>query len=151
MMIGIPRNGFTLVELMIVIAVMAVMAGAVAMTVGTPGGGPSAGAARFASRVAAARDEAIVSGRPISAWVAASGYGFDRFQDGRWQPLSAAPFQNDNWQPDTVVVFSAGTETRGRIRFDNLGVPDSAASVRLSRDGQTAEVRVAANGDVTVS
>jgi hypothetical protein len=48
------------------------------------------------------------------------------------------------------VMLSAGTVARGRIRFDSLGLPDLAASVRLTRDGQTAEVRVAANGDVTV-
>ncbi|HUE78644.1 MAG TPA: GspH/FimT family pseudopilin [Sphingomicrobium sp.] len=145
-----PRNGFTLVELMVVIALMALMAGAVVMTVGAPGGGPAAGATRFASRLAAARDEAIVSGRPMSAWVTPSGYGFDRFQGGRWQPMSAAPFEGDNWEPGTDVKLATATEARVRVRFDSLGLPDSPASVRLVRDGRTAEVRVAANGDVAV-
>ncbi len=144
------RNGFTLVELMIVIALMALMAGAVVMTVGAPGGGPSGGATRFASRLAAARDEAIVSGRPMSAWVTPSGYGFDRYEGGRWQPVSVAPFGSDNWEPGTAVLFPAGNESRARVRFDSLGLPDGPTSVRLDRDGRQSQVRVAANGDVTV-
>jgi general secretion pathway protein H len=139
-----------LIELMVVIALMAVMAGAVVMTIGTPGGGPSAAATRFASRVAAARDEAIVTGRPISAWVAPSGYGFDRFQGGRWQPIASAPFEGDDWDKGTIATLSSGADGRGRLRFDSLGLPDSAARIRLTSDGRTAEVRVAANGDVTV-
>lgn len=144
------RNGFTLTELMVVIALMALMAGAVVATVGSPGGGPSAGATRFASRVAAARDEAIVGGRPISVWVTPSGYGFDRFQGGRWQPMSAKPFEGDDWDRGTAVAIPARSEVRARVRFDSLGMADAPASVQLERDGQRSEVRVAANGDVTV-
>jgi general secretion pathway protein H len=144
------RNGFTLVELMVVIALMAAMASAVVLTVGTPNDGPSAGAMRFASRIAAARDEAIVSGRPISAWVAPSGYGFDCFQGGQWQPMASAPFEGDDWERGTAVQLSGAPQARGRIRFDTLGLPGTAARVRLTRDGRTSEVRIAANGDVTV-
>lgn len=141
------RNGFTLVELMVVIAVMALMAGAVVVTAGGTGSGPAAAASRFATRLAAARDEAIVSGRPISAWVAPSGYGFERYQGGTWQPLSVKPFQGDNWQSGTVVALAAA---RVRLRFDSLGLPDRPISFAITRDDRTARVNVAANGDVTV-
>ncbi|MDQ3471989.1 MAG: GspH/FimT family pseudopilin [Pseudomonadota bacterium] len=141
------RNGFTLVELMVVIAVMALMAGAVAVTAGGTGSGPAAAASRFASRLAAARDEAIVSGRPVSAWVAPSGYGFDRYQGSTWQAMSAKPFQGDNWQSGTVVALAGA---RARLRFDSLGLPDRPTSFAIARDGRTARVSVAANGDVTV-
>ena len=143
------HNGFTLVELMVVIAVMALMAGAVVVTTGGTTGGPAAAASRFASRLAAARDEAVVSGRPISAWVAPSGYGFERHQAGTWQPISAKPFQGDNWQPGTAVALPAGG-ARARVRFDSLGLTDRPTSFALTRDGRTARVRVAANGDVRV-
>lgn len=141
------RNGFTLVELMVVIAVMALMAGAVVVTAGGTSGGPAAAASRFASRLAAARDEAIISGRPISAWVAPSGYGFERHQSGAWQAMSAKPFQGDDWQSGTVVALAGA---RVRLRFDSLGLPDQPTSFALTRDGRTARVNVAANGDVTV-
>lgn len=141
------RNGFTLVELMVVIALMALMAGAVVVTAGTPGSGATAAATRFASRLAAARDEAIVSGRPISAWVAPSGYGFERFQGGSWQAMSAKPFAGDDWQSGTVVALSGA---RARVRFDSLGLPDRPASFAITRDGRTTRVQIAANGDVSV-
>lgn len=144
------RNGFTLVELMVVIALMALMAGAVVISVGTTGGGPSASATRFASRVAAARDEAIVSGRPMSVWVAPSGYGFDRYRGGAWQAMSAKPFDGDDWDRGTVVAFAGAAGARARLRFDSLGLADRPASFTLARNGRAAEVRVAANGDVTV-
>jgi general secretion pathway protein H len=145
-----PRNGFTLVELLVVIAIMGLMASVVVMTMGLPGGGPADSATRFATRLGAARDAAILGGRPMSVWVSASGYGFDRFQEGRWQPLAAKPFEGGNWERGIQVAVSDGAERRMRLRFDSVGLPDAPASVRLARDGQAAEVRVAANGDVTV-
>lgn len=141
------RNGFTLVELMVVVAVMALMAGAIAVSAGDSGSGPGAAASRFASRLAAARDEAVVSGRPISAWVAVSGYGFERYRGGSWQAIAARPLQGDNWQSGTSVALAG---LRARVRFDSLGLPDRPASFAVSRDGRTARVEVAANGDVTV-
>ena len=61
------RNDFTLVETMIVVAVMALLAGVAVLTFGPVGADPKDAATRFASRVAAARDQAILTGRPISA------------------------------------------------------------------------------------
>lgn len=145
-----PRNGFTLVELMVVIALMALMAGAVVVSAGAPGSGPSAEATRFASRVAAARDQAIVVGKPMSVWVAPSGYGFEIYQGGVWQSLSARPFTGGNWGGGTTIAFAGGAEPRQRLRFDSLGLPDRPTSVGVQRDGRTAQVRIAANGDVTV-
>ena len=142
------RNGFTLVELMIVIAVMGLLASAVVLTAGSTGGGPQDAATRFASRLAAARDEAVLTGRPISAWVSPSGYGFDQMRDGRWQRLDEKPFKGDDWGKGMAVSF-AGEQARSRVRFDSLGLPDQPLQLQLSRDGRAAAVRVAANGDVT--
>jgi general secretion pathway protein H len=143
-----PRNGFTLVELMVVIAVMALLAGAVVVTGSGRGSGPAADASRFAGRLAAARDEAVVGGRPISAWVAPSGYGFERYQGGAWQAISEKPFEGDDWEGGTAIAMSG--RARARVRFDSLGLPDGPTSFALSRGGQTIRVRVAANGDVSV-
>lgn len=147
----VPRNGFTLVELIVVIALMALLTGAVVLTVATPGGAGDS-ASRFAGRLAAARDEAVVSGRPVSAWVSPSGYGFDQLSRGRWQPMAEKPFDGADWDKGTTVATAAaaGSEGRGRVRFDSLGLPDQPFAVRIERDGRSAAVRVAANGDVTV-
>lgn len=141
------RNGFTLVELMIVIAVMALLASAVALTAGSVGSGPQDVATRFASRLAAARDEAILTGRPVGAWVSPSGYGFDQLREGRWERLQEKPFEGDDWGRDMAMTLS-GEQARSRIRFDSLGLPDQPLQLNLSRDGRAAAVRVAANGDV---
>ena len=144
------RNGFTMVELLVVIAVMALMAGAVVVTAGGTGSGPAEAATRFASRLAAARDEAVVGGRPISAWVAPSGYGFERHQQGRWQAMTAKPFQGDNWDSGTVIAMPAERGARASVRFDSLGLADRPVTFALTRDGRTARIHVAANGDVTL-
>lgn len=142
------RNGFTLVELMIVIAVMALLASAVVLTAGSVGGGPQDTATRFASRLAAARDEAILTGRPTSAWMSPSGYGFDQLRQGRWERLEERPFQGDDWGP-RMAMRLAGEQARSRVQFDSLGLPDQPLQLQLARDGKAAAVRVAANGDVT--
>jgi general secretion pathway protein H len=146
----VQRNGFTLVELMVVIALMAVAAGVVALTVGSHGSGATDTATRFASRLAAARDQAILSGRPISAWATASGYGFDQLRGGHWERLTTKPFDGADWGHGMAVSFVGADGARARVRFDSLGMADRPMALRLSQDGRTADVRVAANGDVTV-
>ncbi len=145
-----PRNGFTLVELMVVLMVMALFAGAVVMTIGDVRGDSSQSADRFAARLAAARDEAIVGGAPISAWVTASGYGFDRYQAGRWQPLTTRPFEQADWDEGTAVAVEGAAEPRARIRFDSLGMPDAPLTLRLARNERASFIDIIANGDVKV-
>ena len=144
-----PRNGFTLVEMMIVIAVAALLAGVVVLTLPADKG-PNEAATRFASRIAAARDQAVLTGRPISAWVSASGYGFDQLRDGRWQRLEEKPFDGDDWGPGMTVGLTGAAASRARVRFDSLGVADQTLALRLSRADRSARVRIAANGEVTV-
>jgi len=143
-------NGFTLVELMVVLAIMALFAGAVVMTMGRLGGGSTDSANRLGARLAAARDEAIVSGTPIAGWVSPSGYGFDRYEKGRWEPLSAKPFEGANWDSGTKVSIGGGAEGRARVRFDSLGLPDAPLSLRLARNGEISRIDIVANGDVKV-
>jgi general secretion pathway protein H len=145
----VTRNGFTLVELMVVIAVMGLLAGVVVMTAGMPGGGPADSATRFAGRLAAARDQAIVTGQPISAWVTSSGYGFARFHRGHWEAMAEKPFDGGDWKEGTSVAIESESG-RLRVRFDSLGMADRPVVLRLSRDDRTAVVRIAANGDIAV-
>lgn len=147
---GVARNGFTLVELMVVVAVMGLLAGAVVLTVGAPGSGPAEAATRYAARLAAARDHAILTGRPISSWVSPSGYGFDRYGAGYWEPMTEKPFDGGDWDDGIQVAFASSAGGRARVRFDSLGMTDEPFELRVSRDGRTARVRIAATGDVAV-
>lgn len=144
------RNGFTLVELMVVVAVMGLLAGAVVLSVGSPGSGPAESATRFASRLAAARDQAILTGQPISSWVSASGYGFERYRDGHWEALTDKPFDGDDWEAGTEIGLPPTGGARARVRFDSLGMAEEPFALKVSSGGRTAVVRVAATGDVAV-
>src|SRR3546814_20686015 len=60
--------GFTLVELMVVLVILGLASAAVVMTIPDPGGGLRADMQRFAARLSAARDRAIVAARPLHVW-----------------------------------------------------------------------------------
>ena len=137
-------NGFTLVELLVAITVMSLLAAAVVLTLPPSGAGASDAAARFATRVAAARDQAVLTGQPLGVWVSPSGYGFERLEDGAWQPFDQRPFVQENWG-GSVQALSAT-----RVRFDSVGLPDRSADIALDQDGRRAIVRIAANGDVVL-
>ena len=70
--------GLTLVEMLVVLAIIAVMAGAVSIGVGSITRAPSAEAEarRLAARLQAAADDAMLGDRMIAFTAAKNGYGF---------------------------------------------------------------------------
>lgn len=140
-----PRRagGFTLVELMVVILVIALAAGAAVMAMPDPAGRVRAEAARFAVRAAAARDRAIVDGRPVSLWVTPGGYGFEERRAGGWVALGDRPLRVARWEEGTRVALDA---PRARIVFDATGLADRPLAVALSRSGADAVARIEADG-----
>lgn len=71
-------GGFTLVEMMIVLAIIGVSAGVVALSVGSLTRAPSveSEARRLATRLQAAADDAMLGDRTIAFTVEEHGYGF---------------------------------------------------------------------------
>ena len=82
------ERGFTLIELMIVIAIVGLASAVVVLALPDPRGRLTDEAARFAARTRAAHDLAVVGARPISVWVSEGGYGFDERQDGGWVAMA---------------------------------------------------------------
>jgi general secretion pathway protein H len=148
---AMTRNGFTLVELMVVITLVALAGAAVVMTMSSGADAASTTASRFASRLGAARDEAIITGTPVSAWISPSGYGFERFVEGQWAAIEEKPLESSDWPEGVSVSGSAQASThRSRIRFDAMGLTGSSASLRFAHAGTRSEVRVEPSGDIVV-
>ena len=141
------EHGFTLVELMVTITVIALMSAVTLWAMPSPGGRVADEALRFAARARAARDQAVVEGRPVSLWVTPGGYGFDRRVAGRWSPVADKPLRVERWAEGTRAdPGDAGG--RARVTFDPTGLPDRVADVRLSRGAATILVRLGADGSV---
>lgn len=157
------EHGFTLIELMVVLFIIGLVAGAVVLSLPGDSAALSEDADRFAARVAAARDEAVVSARPIAVWIAPSGYGFDARQDQQWVPLNARTLANRDWKPGTVARIEgeaaqsdrpAGSDpaedapSRARFWFDSTGLPNAPVAVVLSRGENSDRIIISATGEV---
>ena len=142
-------RGFTLIELMIVITIVALASAVVVMVIPDPRGRVRDDAERFASRTRAAHDAAIVDARPVSVWVTAGGYGFDERVGGRWQALGDKGLRVAQWGKGVQAV-PTGANGRDRVVFDPTGMSDQPLLVELRRNGQSVRVSVGINGAVRV-
>ena len=150
------RNGFSLVELMVVLFVMGLLASVVVLSMSDEGRALRDEAERFAARTVAARDAAISGARPVAVVVGRAGYYFEQRRDGGWQPLAPERFGLVAWEPGTSasVVGGVGEAAAGaaperqRVLFDPVGLASSEARVRLSQGSRALTVSVARDGTV---
>ncbi len=139
------RSGFSLIELMVVVALIGLMATAVALTLPDPRGRLEDEAARLTARLALARDEAVLTGRATAVRIDGGGYAFLGLRDGGWTTLETPPFRPVTWS-EGVRPALAGDQPIV-LAFDPVGLADPAR-LSLGRDGRTVALRVDASGDV---
>lgn len=141
-------RGFTLVELMVVLAILALAATAVVLTIPGEERTVRSEADRLAARLAGARDVAVIEGRSVSVNFAPSGYGFERRIAGEWQPLPGRAFAQRNWPADVRFVAGDG-QGAARILFDRIGTSPTPQAIMLSGGDAREIVRVSATGEVS--
>jgi general secretion pathway protein H len=131
-------NGFTLVELMVVLVIVGLISAAVILTLPGRGGRLSAEAERFAARAKAARDDAILDSR--AAMIAIGPAGYDVTRRGEQAHY--------DWVPGTEPALTGGRD--GRIRFSATGLADPAELV-LRRGGRAVAIEVGEDGNVQLA
>jgi general secretion pathway protein H len=140
--------GFTLVELMAVLAVVGLAGAAVMLTLPAADDALAVEAERFGARLLRARDEAVLGTRAVEVTATAEGYGFTRRRFGRWEPLLQPPFGNAAWAEGIGVRLPRDREQVG-FRFDPTGATE-ARTLTLVHDGRPARIEVSAAGEVRI-
>lgn len=158
------QAGFTLVELMVVLAIMGLAAAAVVLTMPSQDQNMRQEADRLAVRLAAVRDLAVVEGRGTAAVISPSGYWFEQRTRGEWQMLHGRAFAQHDWPQDIRIVVdgarsdgsvsgvSGGGQTR--ILFSRLGTtptPQSLTMLAASADAEGARenIHIGASGEIS--
>lgn len=138
-------NGFSLVELLVVVALIGLMAGAVVL-VGLPGRVALRDEVSGMSRaLRVAQDEAILTNRDIALRVTPQGYHYlSRGPEG-WQEKKDRTLVSTLWKEGTSADF--GDAPGLTIVFDSTG-QSSGGDFILSRAGETRVLRIRENGEL---
>jgi len=143
------QQGFTLVELMVVVAIIGFASAAVMLSIPDPRGRLVDDADRFAVRLAAVRDNAVITARPMAVWVSPSAYGFEHYENGAWVSDDAKPFRTTNWRSGTSALVG-DDKARLMLSFDSTGIPSEAARIILARDEERVVIVLDGAGKVRV-
>lgn len=141
------QTGFTLVELMVVLAVLALAATVVMLSLPGSEARAASEADRLAARIAAVRDLAIVEGRPVAVVISPSGYAFERRSAAGWESISGRGFERRDW-PDDVRIVLPANQPAIRIGFDPIGMTAGRSALSLAAGDSSARIVVTTTGEV---
>lgn len=148
--------GFTLIEVMATLAIVALMASAVLLM--SPGADSRLHAAleKFAARIDLASDQSVLMNRQLAIVATPEGYHFERLDEDGWSRLETVPALGFQPWPDSDApeVESADKledqgDSQRLARFDPLGGA-TAMSLRFGKSGQSWRVQIDEEGAVHV-
>jgi general secretion pathway protein H len=129
-----PEAGFTLIEMMVVLAILGIAAGAILLTAPDSRRSLLDEAERFAASLVRAKEEAVLTNRTIDVRITPQGYTFGAISRGLHRPLDERPFNRVEWGADTTAML-ADTGQHSRIAFDSTGIATPAAVDLFRSDG----------------
>jgi general secretion pathway protein H len=141
-------GGFTLVEMLVVLAILGVAAGAILLTVPDSRQSLTREAERFAASLVRAKEEAVLTNRIVDVRITPEGYEFGATTRGVRRPLAGRAFGSVAWNEETTAMIGRGDE-RSRILFDATGMATPAA-IDLYRSYGHARVIVDGSGSVRI-
>ncbi len=139
--------GFTLVEILVVLAILGLLAGVVALTLPDDRAALDRQADRFASHLLRAREEAIIGARSVRVSADADGYAFARLQSGQWTAIDGNAFAPRRW-PDGIAPAIDPRAPRTSFAFDPTGAAEPQRLL-LARGPDRVAVVLDAGGKVT--
>ena len=145
---GSKSEGFTLIELMVVITIIGVMSTSVVLLFPDPRGSLVSEAERFAARALAVRDEAVIGSRETALSVDRGGYAFERRRKGVWGPLDDKPFARELWSDGTVAMIA--DSTGARVTFDPTGLASVPLHLTLERGNERIAIDLETDGTIRV-
>lgn len=148
-----PRDaGFTLVEALIAIGVIALMAGLVLLATPGPDQRLAGAAERFAAFVARGGEDSVMTNRSLALRVTNEGYGFEERSETGWRAMGSGHALAFRAWPSGVSVSVSRADSLSAEQatvFDVLGGAEPA-SITLRQSGREIVVRVTGDGGVDV-
>lgn len=141
-------GGFTLVEMLVVLAILSIAAGAILLAAPDSRQSLIREAERFAAALVHAKEEAVLTNRIVDVRITQEGYEFGAKSRGARRPLVGRAFGSVAWNEETTAILGRGDE-RSRIMFDSTGIATPVA-IDLYRSNGHVRVIVDGSGSVRI-
>jgi general secretion pathway protein H len=144
--------GFTLVETLVALMVLALMAGMVLFAAPGPERQMQTFAMRFAAIVARGAEESVTTSRSIALVLDDRGFGFARREEQGWIAVApGGPLSFRAWPEGVQVSVEGESGADGRVTvFDTLGNA-TPAQIRLTKADISWRVSVNGEGSIDVA
>lgn len=160
------QSGLTLLELLVVVAILALATTVAVFNAPPARSGAKAEAERFAARLVAGIEEAVMSGAPARVRMNPTGYAFERYDGEDWLEAGEGRLRPGRSLPANIVMSATAKEDSAKandagrastdgqktqwMSLDPIGVTD-AYDVVFSDGRQSWTVSIDAAGKVRVS